>query len=188
LADLSSEKSGNEIQGSDEVNSKCGEKTKKKSIGIIIVGLILGLLLASVIAYKVVKKNSESSKAKAEANLIACANNLRCIKLAMTFYRTNLCKYPSNLQQVCFEELEIIPTCPSAGFDTYSPSYKVDPSKEKFVIYCSGHHHKDLGLKENFPQYYYHFRGKLVFTPDEIPVETPEYDNGTSGEGESEEK
>jgi hypothetical protein len=137
-------------QESDEVRSKCGENGTKKATGLLVIGLILGVLLASFIVYKV----ADISKAKSKARLKICKDNLRIISGHINTFRIDMSRYPSNLKEFYPNNFREMPLCPAAKRDTYSSSYKLDQSKESYVLYCSGHNHKDCGLKENFPQFY----------------------------------
>jgi hypothetical protein len=179
MADLFCRKCGGEIQESDEACSKCGEKVIKKAPGISKQVLVVGILLALIITFVAVKSISDFYKAKAMRRLVTCRYNLRMIGRALAYYKSALCEYPTNLKELCPNNLIKIPLCPSAKLDTYSVSYKRDPSGDSYVLYCSGHHHKDCGLEENFPQYYHGVgiiqRQKNVPKPKATPepVSTP---------------
>jgi hypothetical protein len=181
MADLTCSKCGAEMQESDETCPICAEteKAKKKIPGVLIIGLILFVILASVIGYKIITDN----QATALKNLGICQANMKNISFKMEAYKFDLCEYPPNLQKLCPNNFRHIPTCPSAKADTYSCSYKLAPSGNSYVIYCSGHHHKDCGLKENFPQYYSGVG--LVLRPEDIPnpAATPETVNTPARSG-----
>lgn len=83
-----------------------------------------------------------------------CCANLKGIGLALEMYSTdNSGKYPAKLSQLIPEYIESIPTCPSAGKDTYSESYRVSKDGNNYSFFCRGHHHKDEGAPENDPSY-----------------------------------
>jgi hypothetical protein len=188
LAELFCRKCGADIQESDESCAKCGEKVIKKNPGIIFVGLFIGVLVASLMAYKVVNSLSGISKAQSMARLNICQANMRTISTALDTYRAEIGRYPSNLKELCPRYINKVPVCSAAGFDKYTCSYKADQSGNSYVFYCSGSSHKDYGLAENFPQYY--SGSGVVLKPEDIPAKTKNGDSinaptgGSGGSGE----
>ncbi|MFP4498725.1 MAG: hypothetical protein ACLFQV_10980 [Vulcanimicrobiota bacterium] len=52
--------------------------------------------------------------------------------------------------------MESVPTCPTAGHDTYYGGYITgdDESRENFTLYCQGKNHKDWVLSPgNYPRF-----------------------------------
>jgi len=102
----------------------------------------------------------KDSRGDPKHNTSVCQSNLKAISTALEMYSIdNGGKYPKSLKQSVPSYLKSIPTCPSAGEDTYSKSYEYFPPDKKkgtptkFLIYCSGENHKDAGLQKNYPQY-----------------------------------
>lgn len=83
-----------------------------------------------------------------------CKSNLKNIGTALELYSTdNKGHYPRSLKQICPLYLKTLPTCPAAGKDTYSSSYKVIVNPDAYTVFCSGHNHKNEGVPQNYPQY-----------------------------------
>lgn len=92
----------------------------------------------------------------------ACLSNLLNLATALEMYASdNTGQYPENGKLHLIPKggyLAVIPTCPSIGADTYSPSYARTSSPPSFTVYCSGGDHqayyKQRGFEgTNFPQY-----------------------------------
>ncbi|MFH0801422.1 MAG: hypothetical protein V2A78_03425 [bacterium] len=86
----------------------------------------------------------------------ACQSNLKNMGAALEMYHDdNHNMFPRSLQKLVPPEyLKQIPTCPSAGEDTYSPSYQVSIKADAYTVFCMGMNHKKSGIKEpNYPQY-----------------------------------
>lgn len=60
---------------------------------------------------------------------------------------------PESLNLLRPEYLETIPTCPGAGFDTYSFGYEVEERRGDFEVYCKGNHHRKEGWVPDSPRY-----------------------------------
>lgn len=110
-------------------------------------------------------------KARAQGQLTACKSNEKNIATALEMYASDFQGYyPSNLNKLISKDphlsyLRSIPTCPAAGKDTYSATYKYTVAKrdpktgkvisgaDNFSFYCAGHSHKDAGGTPNKPAY-----------------------------------
>ncbi len=93
-----------------------------------------------------------------EMKLFRCESNLRTISNAIEMYSTDhKGKYPEKLNELVPDYLPKIPRCPSAGKDTYSPSYllKKEGSGESYNLFCLGSNHTASGLGKDFPRYEY---------------------------------
>lgn len=60
---------------------------------------------------------------------------------------------PQSLDQLRPDYLDVIPTCPGAGFDTYSFGYEVQDRSEHFEVFCKGNHHRKEGWIPDSPRY-----------------------------------
>jgi len=86
-----------------------------------------------------------------------CRSNLGVLGTACEVYRSDWGFYPPRLKQLTLKGrntgyLKAIPTCPAAGSDTYSQTYRMRRSHfdedhkykggiDFFIIYCGGHQH-----------------------------------------------
>lgn len=183
MSELFCKKCGADIQETDEVCSKCGERVIKKSPGILFVGLIIGIIIVIFVVLQIIRGLSGASKAQGQAKENICLGNMKTISTTLEMYRADTGRYPSALGALTPNYLKTIPTCHAAGLDKYSGSYKADPSGNSYVFYCSGSNHRDAGLLDNFPQYY---SGKgVALKPEEVPAATnnPPPFRGSGGSG-----
>lgn len=91
-------------------------------------------------------------KAKAQNQCHQCSINIQNIATTLEFYSgDNEGKYPDKLSKLTPKYLKTIPTCSSAGKDTYSSSYRVSPDKDFWLLSCSGNNHENVGVPPNYP-------------------------------------
>jgi len=94
------------------------------------------------------------SGASAQGALAQCKSNCKNIGTALEMYSTdNAGHYPTSLDQLTPDYLRFIPTCPSAGEDTYSKTYKSGQNPDRYEFHCSGSNHTNAGIPPNYPQY-----------------------------------
>lgn len=87
-------------------------------------------------------------------SLTSCESNLKNIGTALEMYSTdNKGLYPFSLRLLLPNYLKVIPTCPTAGRDTYSGSYAHRAKPDGYSYYCEGTNHGGVGISPNFPQY-----------------------------------
>ncbi|MCE1248574.1 MAG: hypothetical protein LWY06_18200 [Firmicutes bacterium] len=92
--------------------------------------------------------------ARENGQLTSCKSNLKNIGTALEMYSTdNGGHYPESLDQLKGDYLKLIPTCPSAGKDTYSDSYKSSEDPDKYEVFCKGSNHSNQGVPADYPQY-----------------------------------
>lgn len=109
--------------------------------------LLIVALLAAVIAPNFLR-------ARCQGQSTACKSNLKNIATALEMFSTDHGgRYPALLSELTPKYVKSIPTCPSAGKDTYSSSYRVRRDPDYFQICCSGTNHADVGLASNQPAY-----------------------------------
>jgi hypothetical protein len=90
--------------------------------------------------------------AREQGQLTACQSNLKNIGTACEMYSTDHAgRYPKTLAELVPDYLQAIPTCPAAGSDTYSSTYKASTGPDRFELACSGNHHKQR--RDNLPAY-----------------------------------
>jgi hypothetical protein len=85
-----------------------------------------------------------------------CQSNLKNIGTALEMFSTdNEGRYPSSLKELAPNYLKQIPTCASAGKDTYSNSYSMSFDPDNYTFFCSGANHlrTEHNVPPNYPQY-----------------------------------
>jgi len=153
---------GAEIAPDAQVCPSCGTKAKKMStcaiVGLIfgviaVLGIIIVVILAAILF-------PNFARARAQGQYTQCMSNMKNMATALEMYSTdNKGHYATSLAKLTPDYLRIIPTCASAGEDTYISTYQYEIADEKkgthdaYTFYCRGHHHKDVGADENYPQY-----------------------------------
>ena len=95
--------------------------------------------------------------------LINCKSNLKNIATALEMWSTDHeGAYPKTLAELTPEYLKYIPTCPAAGKDSYSDRYAafqaqadktVNGEKLDYFFGCAGHHHANLDIPAEYPDY-----------------------------------
>lgn len=96
-------------------------------------------------------------RAQARAQLSACASHQKNIATALEMYASDYTgRYPRQLTVLRPDYLRTLPTCPGAGADTYSNTYKVSTRPDAFTFFCAGHHHEKAGVGPNLPSYSSH--------------------------------
>lgn len=95
--------------------------------------------------------NANFERARGQGQLTACKSNLKNIATACEMWASdNAGRYPKELSQLTPSYLKTIPTCPTAGKDSYSATYKAQANPDFFAVACGGHNH---GTPDDFPQY-----------------------------------
>ncbi len=93
-------------------------------------------------------------RARAQGQYTQCQSNLKNLGTALEMYSTdNSGHYPDSLGKLTPDYLRVIPTCASAGKDTYSETYHSTLNPDSYNFYCSGHNHGGVGVSPNYPQY-----------------------------------
>jgi len=114
----------------------------------------IGVCGAIVITFFVLCILPNFYRARHSGQLTACKSNLKNIGTALEMYSTDYKgRYPSSLSYLTPEYLRTIPTCPSAGKDTYTGSYLVREKPDTYTFYCKGSHHRNIYSCSNYPQY-----------------------------------
>ncbi len=116
-------------------------------IELMVALLIIALLLALFLPHY--------WQARARSNYVACEQNLRNIAVALQAYANdNGQLYPSGLQALTPDYLVTLPTCPSAGANTYLAGYQESTAPVDYTVSCSGSHHTLVpGVGVNEPRY-----------------------------------
>jgi hypothetical protein len=125
------------------------------------------------------------SKDRAQAQLRSCYNDCRNVSTALEMYATdNEGHYPQALSMLTPNYLRELPTCPAAGRDSYSPSYRATSSAltdqsglapyDQYSFFCKGNNHKSAGMDPNVPgmdswEGFFESGLPKVFAPGEAP-------------------
>lgn len=92
-------------------------------------------------------------RARAHASMDPCPSNLKNIATALQMYSEDFGCYPDRLDRLRGDYLIVIPTCSSAGSDTYSASYRVSLDRSQYSVHCMGENHAAKGCPPGYPQY-----------------------------------
>jgi hypothetical protein len=114
--------------------------------GVFLVGTILfsAVLLAHLLWMNFMPVRSTGC-------FTSCKSNFKNIGTAMEMYsENNGGRYPPSLSYITPNYLRTIPTCPSAGMQTYMYINRSDP--DIYTVWCSGASHKGM-FAPGFPQY-----------------------------------
>ena len=89
-------------------------------------------------------------------SLSACSSNLKNLGAALEMYSADSeGHYPATMALLTPNYLKTIPTCPSAGTDTYSASYRVyQGGKVNYTVFCQGHNHESSGTPPDYPRFH----------------------------------
>lgn len=99
-------------------------------IVIAILAILLSVLIPNVI------------RARGRGLLTACTSNLKNIGTALEMYNVDASgRYPATLSDLTPNYLKSIPTCPSAGADTYSGAFVSTTDPDEFEVFCQGTNH-----------------------------------------------
>ncbi len=124
---------------------------RRKEYGFTLIELMIVIAIIAILAAILVPN---FIRARAEGQLSACESNLKNFGNAMEMYATdNDGRYPSGLSQLTPNYLNVLPTCPSAGADSYSSSFTSSSNPDAYTIFCSGNNHTAAGDNVNFPEY-----------------------------------
>ena len=97
-------------------------------------------------------------RARSSGQTTACKSNLKNIGTALEMYSTDWSgHYPKDAGALTPNYLRTMPTCPSAGRDTYSATYTRVEAKEgsweSYKVCCGGENHIAVGIPANYPAY-----------------------------------
>ena len=96
-------------------------------------------------------------RTRAQSQIAGCKENLKNVATALEMYANdNTSNFPFFVGFVLITPnyLPRIPSCPSAGVDTYSPGYIVNGVQSAYTVVCVGSNHLGGGMTAaNYPQY-----------------------------------
>ncbi|MGV8119786.1 MAG: serine/threonine protein kinase [Candidatus Xenobiia bacterium LiM19] len=84
-----------------------------------------------------------------------CCKNLRVMADAVQKYSADhRGSPPQSLSELIPQYLGTIPSCPSAGSDTYTSSYSVQPDGKEYLFFCKGENHTHARFNyADYPRY-----------------------------------
>jgi serine/threonine protein kinase len=88
-------------------------------------------------------------------NLNSCQCNIKNLAAYLEMYSQDGDghHYPPALSRLMPVYLKSLPTCPAAGFDTYSSTYRTSTLPDRFFLMCRGNYHSSAHIPADFPQY-----------------------------------
>ena len=122
------------------ISSRKGFTLIELMIVIAIIAILAAILVPNFI------------RARAQGQLTACKSNLKNIGTACEMYSTdNGGRYPAAKTGLTPSYLKTIPSCPSAGQDTYTYESAMNP--DAYTVYCAGSNHTSAGTQGGYPQF-----------------------------------
>jgi hypothetical protein len=122
--------------------------------GSLAAPIVLGLISLVFFAAPPLVLPVSFLNARKSGQITACKSNLKNIGTALEMYSTdNYGRYPPALSKLTPNYLKMIPTCPSAGMNTYSAGYRSASSPDAYTVFCGGRHHEAFGSAPDYPQY-----------------------------------
>jgi type II secretory pathway pseudopilin PulG len=93
-------------------------------------------------------------RARAQGQVTACKSNLKNIGTAMEMYSTdNSGRYASTITKLTPNYLKTVPTCASAGSNTYAGGFTSTSNPDSYTVVCNGTYHSGVNLAGDYPQY-----------------------------------
>lgn len=125
--------------------------------------IVFLMLLGAFALYNFWEKSQERKKLPMK-HAFSCSTNLIEISLALEKYaKAHEGQYPESLKDLTPRYIKSIPTCPVAGYDTYSASYKKglisarasgkEVYRKIYTVYCKGNFHRNAVLGRNHPRF-----------------------------------
>jgi prepilin-type N-terminal cleavage/methylation domain-containing protein len=91
-------------------------------------------------------------RARAQGQLTACKSNLKNIGTALEMYSTDSYgRYPTSIDMITPNYVKVIPTCASAGTNSYVYTFTSVP--DCYTTICTGAFHTTITNYSNYPQY-----------------------------------
>ena len=125
---------------------------RKRSGGFTLIELMIVIAIIAILAAILVPN---FIRARAQGQFTACKSNLKNIGTAMEMYSTDASgRYPTNLAGLTPNYLKTIPTCASAGSDTYSSTgFTSKSNPDAYTVVCMGGNHTAVDAQGDYPQY-----------------------------------
>lgn len=129
-------------------------KVQRKKAGFTLIELMIVIAIIAILAAILVPN---FIRARAQGQLTACKSNLKNIGTALEMYSTdNSGRYPTATlftgSGITPNYLKTVPTCPSAGQNTYN-NYTSASVPDVYTVVCSGPNHTAASSSANYPQF-----------------------------------
>lgn len=122
--------------------------------GLFFVGLVVFIITPNFWPF------GRGHRSRPHGQLTACKSNCKNLATALEMYASDFGgRYPQDLGRLTSGNyLKTIPTCPAAGKDTYSATYRYAAKPDNFSFFCAGDNHEKAfrGFDKpsiNLPQY-----------------------------------
>lgn len=126
-------------------------KVKSGKGGFTLIELMIVIAIIAILAAILVPN---FIRARAQGQLTACKSNLKNIGTAMEMYSTDFSgRYATSAGLLTPNYLKTIPTCPSAGSDTYTGGFTSASNPDLYTVACTGANHTGAGVTGDYPQY-----------------------------------
>jgi len=129
---------------------------RRDHTGFTLIELMIVIAIIAILAAILVPN---FIRARAQGQLTSCESNCKNIGTALEMYSTdNSGRYPSASpiqtgNGLLPNYLKTIPTCPSAGSDTYDANFSTTSNPDGYSFFCTSGNHTGAGVTGNFPQY-----------------------------------
>ena len=129
---------------------KAGQKKKQRKSYLIPLLIAVGILVLVIPVWTAFNRMTINERSKC----LECEKNCLKIYYAARKYKLDHGRFPKKLSQLVPDYLSSIPTCPSAGKDTYSNGYNSAKNPSCISIQCMGHNHKKAFVAKNTPSFF----------------------------------
>ena len=129
-------------------------KVRSGKGGFTLIELMIVIAIIAILAAILVPN---FIRARAQGQLTACKSNLKNIGTALEMYSTDWSgRYPTtgSIGLITPNYLKTVPTCPSAGSNTYTGVYTSHSVPDAYTIWCATTNHQGASITTaNYPQY-----------------------------------
>lgn len=125
-------------------------KTRRRTLGFTLIELMIVIAIIAILAAVLIPN---IIRARGRSLLTACTTNLRNIGTAVEMYNVdNNGRYPAGLGGLTPNYIKTVPTCPSAGSDSYSGSYSSGIIPDTYEVFCQGSFHSGF-TDQDYPRF-----------------------------------
>lgn len=133
-------------------------RRKRCRKGYTLIELITVIFIIATIA-AIIMPNLR--RALEKTHVVACKTNLRNIGTALSLYSNdNGGRFPSGLNKITPDYMQVLPSCPAVSIDTYTGGYQVNADNDIYTLSCHGINHSSYDYGQDEP--YYTSAGELA--------------------------